>query len=173
MANNSVQRYGCRTPGKGHGRQEDAMERSKNEEQQFLLGSTDRFGIYQLKDGPGRELFRFESTASLIERGVTDESLDAIRPENYELVHVGELSSLEGETRQEKLDEIYVGFNVFLPEGYKGHSLSVSDIVVLHENSESRAYYVEPYGFTEVPGYVQNVLAQLSGGNGQEALRFG
>lgn len=100
MMSNFVQRCGCEIPGKGHGRQEDAMECSNNKEQQFLSGSTDMYGVYQMKDGAGRELFRFESTVSLIKRGVTDESLDAIRPENYELVHVGELSDLEGETRR-------------------------------------------------------------------------
>lgn len=142
---------------------EDAVERSGNKEQQLLFGSTGRYGIYQLKDAPGLDLFRFEGTASLMKKGITDESYDSIRPENYRLVYVGELFGLEGETQQEKLNEIYVTFNVFHPADFAGHSLSVSDIVVLHENGGNRAYYVDSYGgFTELPCYARGISEQVS-----------
>lgn len=142
--------------------QEEAMERSGSKEQRLLSGSTGRYGIYQLKEAPGLDRLRFEGTASLMKKGMTDESLGIIRPENYGLVYVGELLELEGETQQEKLNEIYVTFNIFRPGDFMGHSLSVSDIVVLHENGENRAYYVDSYGFTELPGYAQGILKQLS-----------
>nr|WP_289766664.1 YodL domain-containing protein [uncultured Acetatifactor sp.] len=148
---------------------EDAAERNWNGELQLLFGSADRYGIYQLKGSPELDRFRFEGTASLTRGGITDESLGAVSPENYELVHMGELSDIEGETQQEKLDEIYVEFNVFRPEGFKGHSLSVSDVIVLHECGRNRAYFIDSSGFRELPGYVRRLLERFETGRGKEA----
>lgn len=124
---------------------------------------------YQLKGSPKLERFRFEGTASLIRRGIADESLDAVSPENYELVHMGELSDIEGETQQEKLDEIYIEFNVFRPAGFNGHSLSVSDVIMLHECGGNRAYFIDSSGFRELPGYVRRLLERFETGRGKEA----
>ena len=148
---------------------EDVAEQNWNEELQLLFGSADRYGIYQLKGSPELDWFRFESTASLIRMGITDESLDAVSPENYELVHMGELSDIEGETQQEKLDEIYVEFNIFCPVGFKGSSLSVSDVIVLHECDENRAYFIDSSGFRELHGYVRRLLERFETGRGKEA----
>lgn len=148
---------------------EDAAERNWNEELQLLFGRADRYGIYQLKGSPELDRFRFMSTVSLIRRGITDDSLDAVSPENYELVHMGELPDIEGETQQEKLDEIYVEFNIFRPAGFKGHSLSVSDVIVLHECDENRAYFIDSSGFRELHGYVRRLLERFETGRRKEA----
>lgn len=53
----------------------------------------------------------------------------------------------------ETLEDIYRRFNIDHPEDFKGHSLSVSDVVVLHGNGADTAYYVDSIGFQELPGF--------------------
>lgn len=67
----------------------------------------------------------------------------------------GELSELQGKTQGETLEEVYRKFNIDNPADYKGHSLSVSDIVVLHEGGENSAHFVYSYGFTKLPDFVR------------------
>ena len=121
-----------------------------NREAQLLYGNTDKYGIYQLKHNPELDHLRFEGTESLKRRGITKDNFDAIKPENYELIYVGELSALEEQTQGTPLEAIYEKFNIDHPEDYKGHSLSVSDIIVMHEGGEAHAYYVEPIGYKQV-----------------------
>lgn len=97
---------------------------------QLLYGNTDKYGIYQLKDNPELRQFRFEGTESLKRMGITKDNFDAIKMENYNLIYVGELSELQGPTQGETLEAVYEKFNIDHPADYKGHSLSVSDIVV-------------------------------------------
>ena len=66
--------------------------------------------------------------------GITKYNFDAIKRENYNLIYVGELSELQGQTQGETLEAVFEKFNIDHPTDYKGHSLSVSDIVVLHED---------------------------------------
>lgn len=104
---------------------------------QLLHGSMDKYGIYQLKKNPELDKFRFEGTESLKRMGITKYNFDTIVPENYEQVYMGELSEFRGRTQGETLEAIYTKFNIDHPADYKAHSLSVSDIVVLHENRET------------------------------------
>lgn len=99
-----------------------------------MYGSTDKYGIYQLKDDPELRQFRFEGTEALKRMGITKYNFDAIKRENYNLIYVGELSELQGQTQGETLEAVFEKFNIDHPTDYKGHSLSVSDIVVLHED---------------------------------------
>lgn len=57
----------------------------------------------------------------------------------------------------ETLEDIYTRFNIDHPEDFKGHSLSVSDVVVLHEKGSDTAYYVDSIGFKEVPDFLGGV----------------
>lgn len=86
--------------------------------------------------------------------GITKDNFDAVLPENYKLVYLGELSELQGQTQSETLEAIYTKFNIDHPADYKAHSLSVSDIVVLHENGENTAHFVDSFGFTELPKFM-------------------
>lgn len=85
------------------------------------------------------------------------DNFDAIKSENYELVYVGELSELQEQTQGEILEAIYEKFNVDHPKDYRGHSLSVSDIVVLHQNGENSAHFVDSFGFTGLPDFMQTL----------------
>ena len=134
--------------------QEELAESDSNREAQLLYGNTDKYGIYQLKDDPELDKFRFTGTESLKRMGITKDNFDAVLPENYKLVYMGELAELQGQTQSETLEAIYTKFNIDHPADYKAHSLSVSDIVVLHENGENSAHFVDSFGFTELPKFM-------------------
>ena len=134
--------------------QEELTESNSNREAQLLYGNTDKYGIYQLKDNPELDKFRFEGTESLKHMGIAKDNFDAVLPENYKLVYLGELSELQGQTQSETLEAIYTKFNIDHTADYKAHSLSVSDIVVLHENGENTAHFVDSFGFTELPKFM-------------------
>ena len=136
-----------------------------NKEVKLLYGSSDKYGIYQLKHNPELVHLRFESTESLKRMGITKDNFDAIKPENYELIYVGELSELQEQTEGEMLEAIYEKFNIDHPEDYRGHSLSVSDIVVLHQNGKNSAHFVDSFGFTGLSDFIQT----LEGVKEQEA----
>ena len=134
--------------------QEELTESNSNREAQLLYGNTDKYGIYQLNDDPKLDKFRFEGTESLKRMGITKDNFDAVLPENYKLVYMGELTELQGQTQSETLEAIYTKFNIDHPADYKAHSLSVSDIVVLHEDGENSAHFVDSFGFTELPKFM-------------------
>ena len=145
--------------------QAELSDNDINKEAQLLYGSSDKYGIYQLKHNPELVHLRFESTESLKRMGITKDNFDAIKPENYELIYVGELSELQEQTEGEMLEAIYEKFNIDHPEDYRGHSLSVSDIVVLHQNGKNSAHFVDSFGFTRLPDFMQT----LEGVKEQEA----
>lgn len=137
--------------------QRELAESAPAKEAQLLYGDTDRYGIYQLKDGPGLRDFRFAGTADLVKRGIASDNFQEIQPGNYNLVYTGELSQIEGDTQSQKLGRLFLKFNTDHPEGFKGHSLSVSDIVVLHEDGKNSAHFVDSYGFTELPHFTRGL----------------
>lgn len=134
--------------------QEELSESDSNREAQLLYGNTDKYGIYQLKDNLELNTLRFQGTESLKRLGIIKDNFDAVTPENYKLVYLGELTELQGQTQSETLEAIYTKLNVDHPADYKAHSLSVSDIVVLHENGENSAHFVDSFGFTELPKFM-------------------
>ena len=68
---------------------------------------------------------------------------------NYELVYSAPLAP------ETSLEDIYTRFNIDHPKDFKGHSLSVSDVVVLHQNGQDTAHYVDSVGFRQVPEFLQ------------------
>ena len=145
--------------------QAELSDNQINKEAQLLYGSSDKYGIYQLKHNPELDHLRFEGTESLKRMGITKDNFDVIKPENYELIYVGELSELQEQTQGETLEAIYEQFNIAHPEDYRGHSLSVSDIVVLHQNGKNSAHFVDSFGFTGLSDFIQT----LEGVKEQEA----
>ncbi len=143
--------------------------------EQLLYASTDKYGIYQLKPNPELDSLRFEGTESLKRMGITKDNFDAIKPENYTLLYVGELSELQKETQGATLEAIFEKFNLDHPEDFRGHSLSVSDIVVLHQNGQNTAHFVDSFGYTEIPDFLREQtpekeeMQDTSGHNVQKA----
>ena len=133
------------------------VDDAANKGAQLLYGSSDKYGIYQLKDNPELNQYRFEGTGFLVQMGLLNDHYDEIRSENYELIYTGELSEIQGDTQNGKLEAIFEKFNLAHPEDFKGHSLSVSDVVVLHENGKNSAHYVDSYGFTRLPEFMKEL----------------
>lgn len=112
-------------------------------EAKLLLGAENRYGIYQIIDGsPGRE-YEFMDLNFIERHGYQ------VKKEDYELIYSDEMHY--GDT----LDSLYEKFNIAHPEDYSGHSLSVSDIVVLNENGNVKAYFVDSISFRELPDFLQ------------------
>ena len=110
----------------------------------------DTFAIYQLKGGPETRDYRFEAYESLQEAGL------AVDRQNYDLVYT---APLDGKTT---LEDIYRTFNLNRPADFTGHSLSVSDVVVLNRSGKEEAHYCDSFGFTPVPEFFLQREKQLT-----------
>ena len=121
---------------------------AKAQEQPEAAQENDTFSIYQLKDGEGTRDFRFEPYDRLQAAGL------AVERGNYELIYTAPLAA------GTSLDDIFTRFNIDHPKDYKGHSLSVSDVVVLHQNGQDAAHYVDRAGYKEVPEFLQEKQPQ-------------
>ena len=110
----------------------------------------DTFSIYQLKRGDETRDLRFEPYDRLQATG------HAIDRANYELIYTAPL------TPDTSLEDIYTRFNLDHPADFKGHSLSVSDIVVLHRDGRDAAHYVDSIGYREVPEFFKEQGRQLT-----------
>ena len=103
----------------------------------------DTFRIYQLKRGEKTRELQFESYDRLKESG------QILNPENYVKVYEAELS------KGLSLEDIYTRFNIDHPKDFYGHSLSVSDVVVLHKDGKDTAHYVDRLGYKEAPEFLK------------------
>ena len=110
----------------------------QKQERAFLESPMDSFAIYQLKCGEERADYRFENSDYLRRHGITPERTD------YDLVYTGELPL--GESTMEKLEGLYRTFNTDHPEDFRGHSLSVSDIVAIRQDGVVSCHYVDSVG---------------------------
>ena len=112
--------------------------------------SEDTFSIYQLKSGDETLDYRFEPLDSIHRNGLS------VDPANYELVYTAPL------TERDSLEGIYTRFNMDRPADFTGHSLSVSDIVVLHQDGKDTAHYCDRFGFSQVPEFLQERQPELT-----------
>ena len=115
-----------------------AQETAKTAEQ-----DKDTYSIYQLKHGDETRDLRFEPYDRLQVTG------NVVDKANYELIYSAEL------TPGTSLEDIYTRFNIDHPKDFKGHSLSVSDVVVLHQDGQDTAHYVDSFGYKSVPDFLQ------------------
>ena len=110
----------------------------------------DSFSIYQLKGGDETLDYRFEPLDSIHRNGLS------VDPANYELVYTAPL------TERDSLESIYTRFNMDRPADFTGHSLSISDIVVLHQDGKDTAHYCDRFGFSQVPEFLQQRQPELT-----------
>ena len=103
----------------------------------------DSFSIYQIKSGDETRDYRFEPYDRLQAMG------RSVNRANYDLVYT---APLDGTTT---LEDIYRTFNIEHPADFKGHSLSVSDVVVLHQGGKDTAHYCDSFGFQQVPEFLR------------------
>jgi len=124
-----------------------AANANGSREAELLHGDGDRLGIYQLKDGDETRAYRFEPLDRLHSHGLE------IERKNYELIYV---APMENNETQANLNKIYNTFNTEHPAEFTGHSLSVSDIIVLKQNGNISSHYVDDVGFEELRSFLGN-----------------
>lgn len=110
-------------------------------EEEMFRGNGDLYAIYHVdEDTPGKQHL-FMNMAMVKEDGIT---IDA---ENYKCVYSSRLHE------NEKLDDLYAMFNDNPPADYKAHSMSVSDVIITNRGGDMQAYYVDRFGFAELPEF--------------------
>ena len=122
-------------------------------EANLLLGTRRTFGIYQIKDDSPGENYAFMNMRFIESHGMQ------IKKEDYKLVYVGELSG------NMSLDDIFERFNIDRPEDFRGHSLSVSDIIVLNDGEKVTAHFVDSISFEQLDSFLnleEQVLSELA-----------
>nr|WP_110326419.1 YodL domain-containing protein [Hungatella effluvii] len=136
-----------------------AMRQGLNEseaakEALLFYGKNDTYGIYQLTGGDKTRDFRFEPYDRLQAAGL------AVDKGNYQLVYTAPL------TPDMNLEGIFEKFNLDHPKDFKGHSLSISDVIVLHQNGQDTAHYVDSgAGFRQVPEFLREPQKELAPDN--------
>ena len=110
-------------------------------EEEMFRGNGDRYAIYHVDEGTPGKQHLFMNMAMVIEDGIT---IDAA---NYKCVYSGRLRE------NEKLDDLYAMFNDNPPADYKAHSMSVSDVIITNRGGDMQAYYVDRFGFAELPDF--------------------
>ena len=118
-------------------------EKTLAERTQAQEPDRDSFSIYQLKHGDETRDLRFEPYDRLTAAGHT------VDPANYDLIYSAPLAP------GTSLEAIFTRFNIDHPKDFKGHSLSVSDVVVLHQNGQDTAHYVDSIGYRQTPEFLQ------------------
>lgn len=103
-----------------------------------------KFQIYQLPGGEKYHGVRFEGLDRLKAEGVQ------LNKDDYELVYEGIVGEFRGNAT---IEGIFTQFNTYHPEDFRGHSLSVSDVIVISMDDKDTAYYCDSFGFTEMPEF--------------------
>ena len=117
------------------------LELEKSREESLLQSSEKQFGIYQITERDPEHDYRFMGLDYVQKKGITVARAD------YDLIYAAPL------TEKDTLDGIYERFNIQRPADFTGHSLSVSDVVVLNDGESVKAYYVDSIGFAELPDF--------------------
>ena len=122
-------------------------------EANLLLGTRRTFGIYQIKDDLPGENYAFMNMSFIESHGMQ------IKKEDYKLVYVGEFLG------NMSLDDIFERFNIDRPKDFRGHSLSVSDIVVLNDGEKVTAHFVDSISFEQLDSFLnleEQVFSELA-----------
>lgn len=114
------------------------LERISSYEKEYEISA---YSIYQLSPSGNTSQYYFMPYDWLEKKGIS------VDRDNYRMAYAAQWEP--GET----LEDIYRRFNIDHPKDFKGHSLSVSDVVVLHENGTDTACYVDSFGFKELPDF--------------------
>ena len=119
---------------------ENAIGRA--DEFQILGGQADRYAIYQIDAASKAKEYMFMCFEFLTSHGMSVDGAD------YQYIYGGRLSGLE------TLESLFERFNLRHPENYGGHSLSISDVVVVQRDKHTEAYYVDSIGYIQLPDFI-------------------
>ena len=109
------------------------------------------FEIYQIRRVDETRDVRFEPYERLLKAGIKPDF------KTYDKMYEADVSMLSGKSTGEKLESAFYVFNQERPEDFKGHSLSVSDVVVLDDT----AYYVDSVGFKPLKDFIPLEIQQI------------
>ena len=116
----------------------------------FLENQNDCYAILQLRNDKEYVLELFSSIKELQRMG-REPNID-----HYEVVHLGNLPSNPAgqEQIQILLESLYETYNIDRPEGFAGHSLSVSDVIALNLHGQISCHFVDSIGFQQLPDFI-------------------
>ena len=130
----------------------------KTSEQMMFEMTGTRFSLYQIPaDSPGWA-YKFTGIEALQKQGLE------VKASDYECVYSGQMLP------SDNLDTLCSMFNDNYPADFKSHSLSVSDVIVTNQGAELHSYYIDSFGFTELPDFAAQRQEIL--GITKENLRF-
>lgn len=119
------------------------------------------YAIYQLKPDPQYHSLRFASLSELRSLGRREgnhaDAALGVTESRYDLVYSGALSPALAANRTPEaiLERLYVRFNLNRPDDFRGHSLSVSDVIALNLNGQTECYYTDSFGFYKLPSFLE------------------
>lgn len=119
------------------------------------------YAIYQLKPDPQYHSLRFASLSELRSLGRREgnhaDAALGVTESRYDLVYSGALSPAltANRTPEAILERLYVRFNLNRPDDFRGHSLSVSDVIALNLNGQTECYYTDSFGFYKLPSFLE------------------
>ena len=132
----------------------------------FSAAESDVYLILQLKDCPETRDERYASMRLLEQMGMTP------NPTHYEVIYFANTPAyLYGMPDAAALEELFIQFNVNHPADFKGHSLSVSDVIALKRQGQVDVFYVDSFGFKELPGFLDRVKEAVRQKPAAEQLR--
>lgn len=130
---------------------QELTETESLREYDLLCRETDMYGIYQIMDDGVSGRLKYMDMEFLKDKG------EHPKREGYLLVYTAELVGTD------TLDDIFFRFNIKHPKDFYGHSLSVSDVVILHKQGKCQAFYVDSVGFKEIPEFFGHFCIFVSG----------
>ena len=118
-------------------------ERFEKTSEELMFDGEERFAIYQIDHGSKAMEYLFMGMDFVKSQGME------VTAGDYQCVYSGILQP------SDNLDTLYSVFNQNHPADFRGHSMSVSDVVITNQNGDLRAFYVDSFGFTELPDFVK------------------
>lgn len=125
------------------------------EESSFLSHTENSYAIYQYRQADDAIGYQYMSLDFIEKMGMS------VKGSDYQMMYQGVLEA------QDTLEDLYIKFNIDRPEGFKGHSMSTSDVVILKRDGQMKAYYVNDIGFRELPEFIDQrseVLRETNSG---------
>lgn len=118
-------------------------ERYGKTSEELMFAGEERYALYQLNTESKDVPYEFMGMDFVKDHGMEVTAAD------YKCVYSGILHD------SVSLDELYSIFNQNHPADFKGHSMSVSDVVIVNRDGDMKAYYVDSFGFTDLPDFVR------------------
>lgn len=136
-------------------------ERYEKTSEELMFAGEERYALYQLNTESKDVPYEFMGMDFVKDHGMEVTAAD------YKCVYSGILHD------SVSLDELYSIFNQNHPADFKGHSMSVSDVVIVNRDGDMKAYYVDSFGFADMPDFVRQRQEMLGIESPESHLNMG